>query len=88
MSGSSRTHTGARPGALVAIGLVCAVAGFFVLGNVLGPVAVVCGRRAMGRTRRGAKPVLPLAAVVLGALDTLIALLWIAGDHWTGSGLV
>ncbi|WP_431947031.1 hypothetical protein [Actinacidiphila sp. bgisy167] len=88
MSDSSDTRTGARPGTLVSLGLVCAVAGFFVLGIVLGPVAVVCGRRAMNRTRRGAKPVLPLVAVVLGALDTLIAVLWIAGDHWTGSGLV
>ncbi|MFF4903950.1 hypothetical protein ACFY2T_03710 [Streptomyces sp. NPDC001260] len=36
---------------------ICAVAGFFVLGIILGPVAVVCGWLAMGRSWAGSRPV-------------------------------
>lgn len=88
MPHSSRTRTGASPDTLGVVGLICAVAGFFVLGIVLGPAAIVCGRLAMRRTSRGAKPVLPLIAVVLGAIDTLIALLWLTGTHWSGGGFL
>ncbi|WP_326571015.1 hypothetical protein OG539_36565 [Actinacidiphila glaucinigra] len=88
MPPNSRTGTGASPRTLVAAGLLCAAAGFFVLGIVLGPAAVVCGRLAMGRTLRGARPVLPLIAVVLGAIDTLIALVWLTGAHWDGGGMM
>ncbi|KOV81696.1 small hydrophobic protein [Streptomyces sp. NRRL WC-3618] len=69
------------------IGLVCAVAGFFVLGIVLGPVAVVCGWLAMGRTWRGPRPTPPLVAVVLGAIDTLLAVIWLAGATGPTNGL-
>ncbi|MFE2546325.1 hypothetical protein [Actinacidiphila glaucinigra] len=88
MSHNSRTRTGASPRTLGAVGLLCAVAGFFVLGIVLGPAAVVCGRLAMGRTPRGTRPVLPLVAVVLGAIDTVIALVWLTGAHWDGGGMM
>ncbi|MDX2644948.1 hypothetical protein ACFYYN_26565 [Streptomyces sp. NPDC001902] len=88
MPHSSGTRTGASPDTLGVVGLICAVAGFFVLGIILGPAAVVCGWLAMGRTFRGAKPVLPLIAVVLGAIDTLIALVWLTGTHWTGGGFM
>jgi hypothetical protein len=60
-------------------GVICAVAGFFALGIILGPVAVVCGRLAMGRTWAGSRPVTALVAVVLGAIDTLVAIVWPAG---------
>ncbi|MEU4096265.1 hypothetical protein [Streptomyces sp. NPDC026673] len=88
MPHNSRTRTGASPETLGIVGLICAVAGFFVLGIVLGPAAIVCGRLAMGRTFRGGRPLVPLIAVVLGAIDTLIALLWLTGTHWSGSGLL
>ncbi|MFI8183557.1 hypothetical protein ACIF70_23970 [Actinacidiphila glaucinigra] len=42
----------------------------------------------MGRTLRGARPVLPLIAVVVGAIDTLIALVWLTGAHWDGGGMM
>lgn len=61
------------------VGVICAVAGFFVLGIILGPVAVVCGWLAMGRTWAGSRPVPALVATVLGAIDTLLALLWLSG---------
>ncbi|MFD3457559.1 hypothetical protein ACFWVC_35955 [Streptomyces sp. NPDC058691] len=86
MPHSPRTNTGTDRDTLGIIGLICAVAGFFVLGILLGPAAVVCGWLAMGRTWRGAKPLLPLIAVVLGAIDTLVALLWMTGPHWSGGG--
>ncbi|MEU6536725.1 small hydrophobic protein [Streptomyces sp. NPDC047000] len=69
------------------IGTICAIAGFFVLGIVLGPVAVVCGRLAMGRTWSGDRQLSALVAVVLGAMDTLLAVVWLAGTATPGSGL-
>ncbi|MFJ9911288.1 hypothetical protein [Actinacidiphila glaucinigra] len=88
MPDNSLTRTGASPLTLGAVGLICAVAGFFVLGIVLGPAAVVCGRLAMRRTPRGARRVFPLITVVLGAIDTLIAFLWLTGAHWDGGGFM
>ncbi|WP_079177962.1 small hydrophobic protein [Streptomyces mangrovisoli] len=84
-----RTWSGSRPddATLGIIGTVCAVAGFFVLGIVLGPVAVVCGWLAMGRTWQRSAPVPALVAVVLGAIDTLLALIWLAGVATPGAGL-
>ncbi|MEU3157995.1 small hydrophobic protein [Streptomyces griseoincarnatus] len=62
------------------IGAICAVAGFFVLGIVLGPVAMVCGWLAMGRSWAGGSRSAPaLVALILGAIDTLLALVWLAG---------
>ncbi|MEG8275633.1 small hydrophobic protein [Streptomyces sp. AHA2] len=68
------------------IGVVCAVAGFFVLGIVLGPAAIVCGRLAMGRTWSGSRPAAAVVALVLGAIDTLLALLWLSGAMTPGTG--
>ncbi|MFE3855792.1 small hydrophobic protein, partial [Streptomyces griseorubiginosus] len=75
----SRGRTWSRSGpdraTLGIIGVICAVAGFFVLGIILGPVAIVCGWLAMGRRWPGggdrAWPA--LVAFVLGAIDTLLA---------------
>ncbi|MGR6970175.1 small hydrophobic protein [Streptomyces cynarae] len=61
------------------VGVICAIAGFFALGIILGPVAVVCGWLAMGRTWTGNRSVPALVAVVLGAIDTLLAIVWLAG---------
>lgn len=61
------------------IGVVCAVAGFFTFGLLLGPVALVAGWYAMGRRWTGARHVPALVAVVLGAIDVLLALVWLAG---------
>ncbi|WP_405465992.1 small hydrophobic protein [Streptomyces jietaisiensis] len=69
------------------VGLVCAIAGFFVLGIVLGPVAVICGWLGMGRSWAGSRPVPALVALVLGAIDTLLALVWVAGAAGPGGGL-
>jgi hypothetical protein len=70
------------------VGVVCAVAGFFVLGIVLGPVAIVCGWLSMGSTRAGARPLPAVAAVVLGAVDTLLAAVRPAGATLPGDGLL
>ncbi|MFF7276298.1 small hydrophobic protein [Streptomyces griseorubiginosus] len=68
---------------------ICAVAGFFVLGIILGPVAIVCGWLAMGRRWPGggdrAWPA--LVAFVLGAIDTLLAIIWLVGAATPGSGM-
>ncbi|WP_329133873.1 small hydrophobic protein [Streptomyces sp. NBC_00670] len=94
---SSRTHPrsrgrmGSRSGpdraTLGIVGLICAIAGFFVLGIVLGPVAMICGWLAMGRSWAGSRPVPALVALVLGAIDTLLAIIWIAGAAGPGGGL-
>ncbi|MFI5961388.1 small hydrophobic protein [Streptomyces asoensis] len=88
----SRGRMGSRTGpdraTLGIVGLVCAVAGFFALGIVLGPAAIVCGWLAMGRSWAGSRPVPALVAVALGAIDTLLALIWLAGASGTGNGLL
>jgi len=68
-------------------GSICAVAGFFVLGIILGPVAIVCGWLAMGRTWSRSRPVTALVAFVLGAIDTLLAVIWLAGAASPGNGM-
>lgn len=79
----SRGRTWSRSGpdraTLGIVGLICAIAGFFVLGIILGPVAIVCGWLGMGRRWNGAHPVPALVAVVLGAIDTILAIVWLAG---------
>lgn len=69
------------------VGVVCAVVGFFGLGIVLGPVAMVCGRLAMGRRWARSAPVPALAALVPGAVDTLLAVIRPAGAATPGNGL-
>ncbi|MEU0601642.1 small hydrophobic protein [Streptomyces sp. NPDC006393] len=88
----SRGRTWSRNGpdsaTLGIIGAVCAIAGFFVLGIVLGPVAVVCGWLAMGRSWAGADRSVPaLVALVLGAIDTLVAVISLAGAATWGNGM-
>lgn len=87
----SRGRTGSWNGpdraTLGIIGTICAVAGFFALGIVLGPVAVVCGWLAMGRTWSGDRQLPALIAVVLGAIDTLLAIVWLAGAATLGHGM-
>lgn len=87
----SRSRTWSRSGpdrvTLGIIGAICAVAGFFVLGIILGPVAIVCGWLAMGRSWTGSRPVPALVALVLGAIDTLLAVIWLAGAATPGTGL-
>ncbi|MEE1766452.1 MULTISPECIES: small hydrophobic protein [unclassified Streptomyces] len=87
----SRGRTWSRSGpdraTLGIIGVICAVAGFFVLGIVLGPVAVLCGWLAMNRTWSGARPVPALIAVVLGAIDTILAIIWLSGTAGPGIGV-
>ncbi|MDX3616043.1 small hydrophobic protein [Streptomyces europaeiscabiei] len=86
----SRGRTGSRTGpdraTLGIIGVICAIAGFFVLGIVLGPVAIICGWLAMNRTWSGARPVPAIIAVVLGAIDTVLAIIWLAGTATPGAG--
>ncbi|MCF1506955.1 small hydrophobic protein [Streptomyces glomeratus] len=88
----SRSRMGLRTGpdraTLGIVGVICAVAGFFVLGIILGPVAVLCGWLAMGRSWTGSRPVPALVALVLGAIDTLLAIIWLAGLAAPGNGLL
>ncbi|MDF9812948.1 hypothetical protein M2266_002179 [Streptomyces sp. SPB162] len=65
-------------GTIAVVGAVCAVIGFFVLGIVLGPLAIIFGWLAMGRSWRGAKSIPAVVAVILGVFDTVVALLWLA----------
>lgn len=87
----SRGRTWSRSGpdraTLGIIGVICAIAGFFVLGIILGPVAILCGWLAMNRTWSGARPVPAIIAVVLGAIDTVLAIIWMAGTATPGTGL-
>jgi hypothetical protein len=85
--GRTWSRTGPDRATLGIIGAICAVAGFFVLGIILGPVAIVCGWLAMGRTWSGARPVPALIAVVLGVIDTVLAIIWLAGTTTPGTGL-
>ncbi|ODA70638.1 hypothetical protein APS67_005231 [Streptomyces sp. AVP053U2] len=91
--GSTRRHPRSRGrtwpdrATLGIIGVICAVAGFFVLGIVLGPVAMVCGWLAMGRSWSGARPVQAVVALVLGAIDTLLAIIWLASATGSGYGM-
>ncbi|MEU3371421.1 small hydrophobic protein [Streptomyces sp. NPDC006711] len=71
-------RTGPDRATLGIIGLVCAVAGFFVLSIVLGPVAMACGWEAMGR-RRASGAVPAWVALILGAIDTVLAIVWLVG---------
>jgi hypothetical protein len=82
------SRTGPDSATLGIVGLVCAVAGFFTLGIILGPAAIACGWLAMGRTWTGPRPVPALVAVALGAIDTLLAILWLAGTTAPGNGLL
>lgn len=88
----SRRRTWSRSGpdraTLGIIGAICAIAGFFKLGIILGPVAVVCGWLAMGRSWNGARPLSALIALVLGAIDTILAIVWIAGTAGPGTGML
>ncbi len=85
--GRTWSRTGPDRATLGIIGAICAFAGFFVLGIILGPVAMVCGWLAMNRTWSGARPVPALTALVLGAIDTLLAIIWLAGTTTPGNGL-
>ncbi|EKX61230.1 small hydrophobic protein [Streptomyces ipomoeae] len=86
--GRTWSRTGPDRATLGVIGVICAIAGFFVLGIILGPVAIVCGWLAMNRTWSGTRPVPALTAVVLGAIDTLLAIVWLAGAATPGSGVL
>ncbi|GGS20313.1 hypothetical protein GCM10010259_38860 [Streptomyces daghestanicus] len=77
--GRTWSRTGPDRATLGIIGVVCAVAGFFTLGIVLGPAAIVCGWLSMGRTWAGDRPLPAVVAVALGAIDTLVALLALIG---------
>ncbi|WP_028800929.1 hypothetical protein [Streptomyces sp. 142MFCol3.1] len=85
--GRTRSGSGPDRATLGIIGLVCAVAGFFTLGILLGPAAIVCGYLSMGRRWAGSGSWPALTAVVLGAVDTLLAVLWLAGSTGPGNGL-
>ncbi|MFG3245562.1 small hydrophobic protein [Streptomyces sp. NPDC048187] len=85
--GRTWSRTGPDRATLGIIGVVCAVAGFFALGIVLGPAAMVCGWLAMGRSWAGSRSVPAVVALVLGAIDTLLALVWLVGAAGPGYGM-
>ncbi|MFJ9242792.1 small hydrophobic protein [Streptomyces sp. NPDC101776] len=68
--------TGPDRATLGIIGLVCAIAGFFTLGILLGPIAMICGWLAMGRKWTGSRRAMALVALILGTIDTVAAILW------------
>jgi hypothetical protein len=73
-----------RPQTLGIIGLICGIAGFFIgFGIILGPAALVLGWLALRRHDGGTRPFLPITALILGAVDTAIALLWLTNANWT-----
>ncbi|MEU9730239.1 small hydrophobic protein [Streptomyces sp. NPDC048002] len=78
--GRMRSRSGPDRATLGIIGTICAVAGFFTLGIVLGPAAMVCGWLAMNRRWSGPRPLPALIALVLGAIDTVLALTWLTGS--------
>ncbi|MFJ9346070.1 small hydrophobic protein [Streptomyces sp. NPDC101237] len=77
--GRAGTRDGLDRGTLGIIGTIFAVVGFFALGILLGPAALVCGWLSMGRAWNPRSSIPALVAVVLGAIDTLLALFWLAG---------
>ncbi|MGV9450969.1 small hydrophobic protein [Streptomyces sp. NPDC003635] len=77
--GRSWSRSGPDRATLGIIGTICAVAGFFTLGIILGPIAIACGWLAMNRTWSGTRPLPAVVALVLGAIDTLLALIWLSG---------
>ncbi|MGX4692434.1 small hydrophobic protein [Streptomyces sp. JNUCC 63] len=77
--GRTWSRTGPDRATLGIIGTICAVAGFFVLSIILGPVAVACGWLAMGRSWAGNRSLPALVALVLGAIDTLLGVVSLAG---------
>ena len=77
--GRTWSRSGPDRATLGIIGTICAVAGFFTLGIILGPIAVACGWLAMNRSWSGTRPIPAVVALILGAIDTLLALLWLAG---------
>ncbi|MGW8060768.1 small hydrophobic protein [Streptomyces ziwulingensis] len=85
--GRTWSRTGPDRATLGIVGVVCAVAGFFTLGILLGPAAIVCGWFAMGRSWSGPRPVPAVVALALGAIDTFLAVIWLAGAA-PGHGLL
>lgn len=77
--GRTWSRSGPDRATLGIIGTICAVAGFFTLGIILGPIAIACGWLAMNRTWSGTRPLPALIALVLGAIDTLLALIRLSG---------
>ncbi|MFF4638204.1 small hydrophobic protein [Streptomyces olivaceus] len=86
--GRTWSRTGPDRATLGIVGVVCAVAGFFTLGILLGPAAMVCGWLAMGRSWTGSRPVPAVVAFALGAIDTLLAIVWLAGSAGMNNGLL
>ncbi|MFI9647799.1 small hydrophobic protein [Streptomyces sp. NPDC052040] len=86
--GRTWSRTGPDRATLEIVGVICAVAGFFVLGIILGPIAALCGWLAMGRSWTGSRSVPALIALVLGGIDTLLAIIWLAGAAAPGNGLL
>ncbi|MBC9712587.1 small hydrophobic protein [Streptomyces sp. TRM66268-LWL] len=86
--GRTWSRSGPDRATLAIVGVICAVAGFFVLHILLGPLAILCGWLAMGRRWDGGRSIPALVAVVLGAIDTLLALLAIAGAAGPGNGML
>jgi hypothetical protein len=76
--GRTWQRTGPDRATLAITGAICAVAGFFVLGIVLGPAAIACGWLSLDRTRRSPRQVPTLIALVLGIIDTVLAFMWLA----------
>ncbi|WP_320781995.1 small hydrophobic protein [Streptomyces sp. CRN 30] len=85
-SGRTGSRSGPDRATLGIIGAICAIAGFFVAGIILGPAAVVCGWLAMGRSWNGSASVPALIAVVLGGIVTVLSIIALVGAASLGFG--
>lgn len=72
------------PRTLGIAGVISALAGFLIgFGVILGPAALVLGWLALSRGDAGTTRSWALGALVLGALDTLVAIVWLATGGWS-----
>ena len=72
------------PRTLGIAGVVSALAGLFIgFGILLGPAALVLGWFSLRRGDGGPTRAWAIAALLLGALETLIAVLWVTSATWS-----
>jgi hypothetical protein len=68
-----------RSNGLAIAGLVCGIVGLLLFGIVLGPLSLIFGWIGLNRSRQGASGRgMAIAAIVLGILDTVAAVILLA----------
>lgn len=69
------------------VGMVLGITGVFVVPILFGPAALICGWLALHGRWPGAAPVPVLMALVLGTINTVLAVFLIAGGRPGGAFL-